>query len=48
MPLSENEKKSKEHDDRGKDLASHWPGSSRVQKSCRALAFLNVFRLFCV
>ena len=47
MHLSENGKKSKEHDDRGKDLASNWPGSLRVQRSWRALAFLIVFRLFC-
>ena len=46
--LSENEEKSKERDDLGKDLAPHWLGSSRVEKLCRALAFLIVFRLFCV
>ena len=47
MDLSNNEKKSKEHDDRGKDVTPHWPGSSRVQKLPRALAFLIVFRLLC-
>ena len=33
MDLPNNEKRSKEHDDRGKDVTPHWPGSSRVQ-SC--------------
>lgn len=47
MDLSDNEKKSKEHDDRGKDLAPHWTGSSRVHKLSRALAFLIVVRLLC-
>ncbi|XP_074628505.1 N-acetylneuraminate (7)9-O-acetyltransferase-like [Acropora palmata] len=46
--LSDNEKKSKEHDDRGKESAMQWPGSSRVEKLCKALAFLIVFCLFCV
>ena len=45
--LSDNDKKSKEHEDRGKDLAPHWPGSSRVQKLSRTVTFLNVFRLLC-
>ena len=48
MHLCDSEKKSKGHDDRGKDKEPHWPDSSRVQKLCRALAFLIVFRLFCV
>ena len=26
MVLSNNEKKSEEHDDRGKDVTPHWPG----------------------
>ena len=46
--LSDNEKKSKEHDDRGKESAMQWPGSSRVEKLCKALAFLIVFCVFCV
>ena len=46
--LSDNEKKSKELDERGKDSAIQWPGSSRVEKLCKALAFLIVFCLFCV
>ena len=48
MHLCDNEKKSKESDDRGKDSAIQWPGSSRVEKLCKALAFLIVFCLFCV
>ena len=48
MHLSDYENKSKEHDDREKDSAIHWPGSSRVEKLCKALAFLIVFCLFCV
>ena len=45
MDLPNNEKRSKEHDDRGKDVTPHWPGSSRVQRLSRALAFLIVVRL---
>ncbi|XP_015766711.1 PREDICTED: CAS1 domain-containing protein 1-like [Acropora digitifera] len=48
MDLSDNEKKSKEHDDRGKESAMQWPGSSRVEKLCKTLAFLIVFCVFCV
>ena len=48
MHLSENGKKSKEHDDRWKDSAIQWPGSPRVEKLCKVLAFLIVFCLFCV
>jgi len=30
--LSDNERKSKERDDRGKNSAIQWPGSSRVEE----------------
>ena len=46
--LSDNEKKSKELDEREKVSAIQWPGSSRIEKLCKALAFLIVFCLFCV
>ena len=32
LHLSDNERMSKEHDDRGKNSAVQWPGSSRVEK----------------
>ena len=42
MHLSDNETKSREHSDHGKDPAKQLPGSSRVEKLCKTVAFLIV------